>query len=72
MECVTTDAALDILYQHNAAEQTLAVLADRAEHYLRGRAKGEAEIGAVIFSNKHDLILKTQAADGLIKQISEE
>ena len=71
-ECVTTDAALDILYQHSVAEQTLSILAKRAEHYLRARVRGEAEIGAVMFSNKHDLILKTQAADRLIKQISEE
>lgn len=71
-ECAATDAALDILYQHSAAEQTLEILANRAEYYLRARARGEAEIGAVMFSNKHDLILKTPAADNLIKQISEE
>lgn len=72
VECVTTDAALDILYQHSVAEQTLEILAKRAEHYLRARVRGETEIGAVMFSNKHDLILKTQSADHLIKQISEE
>lgn len=72
VDCVTVDAALDILYQNNAAEQTLEILVDRAEHYLRARAKGEAEIGAVMFSDKHDLVLKTQGADRLIKEISEE
>lgn len=71
-ECVTTDAALDILYQHDVADQILAVLANRAEYYLRARVKGEAEVGAVMFSNKHNLILKTQNADQLIKRISEE
>ncbi|MDE6021197.1 MAG: cobalt-precorrin-5B (C(1))-methyltransferase CbiD [Ruminococcus sp.] len=71
-ECVTVDAALDILYKYNAAEQVLAVLAKRVEYYLRARVKDEAEIGAVIFSNKHELILKTKTADNLIKKISEE
>lgn len=71
-ECVTVDAALNIFYQHGVAEQTLAVLAERSEYYLRARAKGETEVGAVMFSNKRDLVLKTKNADQLIERISEE
>lgn len=69
-DCATSDAALDILYDNNAAEQTLEVLAGRIDHYLNARAKNETEIGAVIFSNRHDLVLKTRSADDIIKHIT--
>lgn len=71
-ECVTTDAALDILYENNCHEKTLEILVQRIEHYLRARADGKAVIGAVIFSNKHDLLLKTSAADDILRKAEEE
>lgn len=70
--CVTTDAALDVLYESEYAERTLEILAGRAEHYLKGRVKNAAEIGAVIFSLKRGLLVKTAAADGIIKAAMEE
>ncbi len=71
-DCATTDAALEILYENGCAEQVLDVLTKRINAYLTARTKGEAEIGAVIFSNKHDLMLKTEKAEELMKRISEE
>ncbi len=71
-DCVTTDAALSVLYEHGAAEGTLAVLMQRVEAYLKARVKGEALIGAVLFSDKHPLLLKTSDADRLLEQIMEE
>ena len=71
-DCATADSVLDILYENNVAEQTLQVLAERSDSYLRARVKGEAEIGAVIFSDKHSLVLKTASADELIRRIEEE
>lgn len=70
--CVTTDAALDILYQQGAAEQTLRILTDRIEHYLSARVKDSLRIGAVIFSNQHDLLLKTAHADEIMNTITGE
>ena len=70
--CMTVDAALDILYEKGCAEKILEVLCGRAERYLKARTKGEAEIGAVIFSDKHSLVLKTSSADRLLELISEE
>ena len=70
-DCVTTDAALDILYQHNAAEQTLAVLTARAEHYLAARVRNEAETGAFIFSDQHDLLLETSRARAILQAAAE-
>ena len=71
-DCATADAALDILYENGCAEKVLEVLTNRINSYLSARTKGEADIGAVIFSNKHDLMLKTEKAEELMKKISEE
>ena len=71
-ECVTVDAALDILKSAGYLEQTLAVLIQRIESHLKARVSDTAEIGAVIFSYQHDIILKTSQADDLIKHIRKE
>lgn len=69
--CVTTDAALDILSDCSSADKTLSILTERIAHYLNLRTKGEAEIGAVIFSDHHNLILKTANADSLLQSVTE-
>lgn len=65
-ECVTTDAALDILYESGEEQKLLDILTERIHSYLQARAKGSARIGAVIFSYQHDLLLKTEYADEII------
>jgi len=70
-ECVTTDAALEILYSEGAAQKVLSVLTERIHGYLQARAKGEAKVGAVIFSYKDDLLLKTGYADEIINKALE-
>lgn len=71
-QCVTVDSALDILKSGGYMEKTLDILADRAEYYLNAKVKNEIEIGAVMFSEKHEISVKTSLADKLIKMISEE
>ena len=71
-DCATTDAALEILYAHDAAGQTLDILAKRIDFYLHARARERAEIGALIFSNQHAVMLKTSDADAILQAISEE
>ncbi len=71
-QCVTVDSALDILKTGGYMEKTLDILADRAEYYLNAKVKNEIEIGAVMFSEKHGISVKTSLADKLIKMISEE
>ena len=71
-ECVTVDAALDVLKSVGCLEQTLAILTQRVEAHLKARVNDTAEIGAVIFSYQHDMILKTSLADNLITNIREE
>lgn len=71
-QCVTVDSVLDILKSGGYMEKTLDILADRAEYYLNAKVKNEIEIGAVMFSEKHGISVKTSLADKLIKMISEE
>lgn len=71
-DCVTTDAALDILKDAGYMQKTLDILAARAGYYLDAKVKGAAEIAAVMFSDKHDILVKTAGADKLIKTIAEE
>ena len=65
-DCATTDAALDILYENGAAQPLLDVLTERIHGYLQARAKGGAKVGAVIFSYKNDMLLKTELADDIL------
>ena len=71
-DCVTTDAALEILYQHPKAEDMLHILTDRIAYYLSARVKDQVQTAAVIFSNQHDLLLKTPEADAVIAAMTEE
>lgn len=71
-DCVTVDAALDILKTSGMLEKTLEILADRAEYYLNAKVKYSIEIGAIMFSDKHPVTVKTSLADKLAGQISEE
>ncbi|MBQ8687662.1 MAG: cobalamin biosynthesis protein CbiD [Ruminococcus sp.] len=71
-ECITVDAALDILKSDDRMEQALTILAKRAERYLNVKVKQTIEIGAVMFSDKHSIVIKTKSADMLIEKISEE
>lgn len=71
-DCATVDAALDILSDGGFMRNTLEILAERADFYLRAKVKNTLEIGAVMFSDKHGITVKTELADSLIKKISEE
>ena len=68
-ECATTDAAFDILYENGSAQKLLDVLVKRIHGYLQARTKGEAKVGAVIFSYKNDMLLKTEFADEILEEV---
>ncbi|MGN0577471.1 MAG: cobalt-precorrin-5B (C(1))-methyltransferase CbiD, partial [Ruminiclostridium sp.] len=71
-DCATVDAALEILKSGGYMEKTLEILAKRAEYYLNAKVKNSIEIGAVMFSDKLGVRVKTSLADRLITLISEE
>ncbi len=71
-ECATVDSALDILDDQRCTADVLGILAERAGFYLSAKVKGAADIAALMFSDMHDIRVKTAGADELIKQIAEE
>lgn len=71
-DCATVDAALDILDEAGEIQPTLDILAKRAGYYLNAKVKGMAKIAAVMFSDKHDILVKTKVADELINIIKDE
>lgn len=71
-DCVTVDAALDILDEVGAVQKTSDVLMKKAQYYLNAKVKGEMKIGAVMFSDKRGIIGRTESADEILRLISEE
>ncbi|MCM1024227.1 MAG: cobalt-precorrin-5B (C(1))-methyltransferase CbiD [Prevotella sp.] len=71
-ECVTVDAALDILEKNDILRNVLDVLAKRTDFYLNAKVKNLLKIGVVMFSEKQKITVKTMSADMLINIISEE
>lgn len=65
-ECVTADSAIDILTENNMAAPALDILIHRIGYYLEHRVKNKIPIGAVVFSFKNDILLKTDNADDII------
>lgn len=70
--CATVDAALDILSDGGSMQDTLDILAKRADYYLRAKVKNTLKIGAIMFSDKHKIAVKTELADSIAEKISEE
>lgn len=71
-DCVTVDTALDIFKECGYMEKALEILSKRAEYYLNAKVKNSIEIGAVMFSDRHGITVKTSLAERLIEKISEE
>lgn len=71
-ECVTVDAALEVLDTIGVRQQTIEVLMERVQYYLEAKVKGGAEIGAIMFSDKFGIIGKTKTVDHIIEKIMEE
>ncbi|MBQ3842173.1 MAG: cobalamin biosynthesis protein CbiD [Ruminiclostridium sp.] len=71
-DCATVDAALDILDEAGYTQKTLDILAVRAGYYLEAKVKGAANIAAMMFSDKHDILVKTADADEMLNRIKDE
>lgn len=63
LDCITTDEA----YEYIRDTKAIDILMNRIDDYLKKRT--DAEIGAVMFSNKYGVIGKTQDAEKLLKEI---
>lgn len=71
-QCVTVDAALSVLEETGMKQKTAEILTNRVQYYLNAKVKNGVKIGAVMFSDKHKMILKTSDADAIINSIKEE
>lgn len=74
IDCVTVDAALDIILEAGEEKYSLLldILGKRIAFHLEHRANGALKIGSVVFSYKHPFLLKNGPADDIIKAILEE
>lgn len=71
-ECVTVDAALEILQNAEMLERVSEILMQKTEYYLNAKVKNTVKIGALMFSNKFGIIGQTSSAEELIELITEE
>ena len=69
LDCVTTEAALDILKKSDMLENTMKQLMIRIEDVLQRRSGGKIRIGAIVFSNEYGILGKTKTADKLLEDI---
>ena len=70
--CVTVDAALALLDGAGIRQATCDVLLRRVQEALDAKVKGNAAIGAVLFSDKFGIIGRTSGAEGVIQSIIQE
>ena len=68
-DCVTVDAALDILDSAGCMQDVLTALTERIGYYLKRRVKGALPIGAAVFSYQHDIWLETEEAPELLRKL---
>ena len=71
LDCVTTDAALEILKESDMLEGAMEQLMIRIEKVLQHRSSERIRIGAIIFSNEYGILGKTKLADELVKSITD-
>ena len=58
LDCVTTDAALEVLKKNGLLEKTMEQLMLRIDACLQKRGGDNMQIGAVVFSNEYGLLGK--------------
>lgn len=66
MECVTTDACIEILMEHGKREQVMKTILEKIQMYLTVRSSG-ALCGLIMFSNEYGELGRTFCADQILK-----
>ncbi len=69
--CATVDSALDILKETDFLWRTMKILSGKADYYLKSKVCNKINIGAVMFSYKHGILVKTDSANRIIKNLTE-
>ena len=70
LDCVTTDAALELLKNEKILGKTMEQLMLQIDACLQKRGGDKMQIGAVVFSNEYGLLGKTEQADELLLKIT--
>ncbi len=60
LDTVTTEEALDILYEKQLTEAFMQVVLPKVDYYLHHRAHDELELGAILFSSVHGMLGQTE------------
>ena len=71
LDCVACDDALRILQETDGYEKTLARVTDKVVYHLQHRGD-EMETGALLFSKEYGILGKSNNAEDLLKEITEE
>ena len=69
--CVTVDSALDILKESDFLWRTMKILSRKADYYLKNKVYNKINIGVVMFSYKHGILIKTDNVNKIIKNLTE-
>lgn len=69
-ECMTVDAALEILGQSEKFPELLRILSEKIAFHMNEKVRGEVRTAAIGFSFKNPVILKTAMADELLREYS--
>ena len=67
--CAATDEALRILLEDEHGRDALGILTERVQRYLSLRAGEDMLIGAVMYSDKNGMILKTCGAEKILEEM---
>ena len=70
-DSVTTDSAYEKIMKADdiLCQNLMNLLMDRIMYHLKSRTHDSMEVAAVMFSNKHGLLAKSENADDFIKKL---
>ena len=72
LDCVSTDAAYDIVVGEGCEAAFMARVMERIEFYLKKRAAGRLGVECVVFTKVFGLLGETPGARGLLTRLTEE
>ncbi|MDO4517859.1 MAG: cobalt-precorrin-5B (C(1))-methyltransferase CbiD [Bacillota bacterium] len=72
LDSVTTDDGINYIIEEGVYDRFAEIICEKIGFYLNNRAYGRIETGAIVFSNVHGLIGKTDSADMLVNKIKDE
>ena len=72
LDTFTSEEALDILIEENLLNETMQIVMDKIQFYLKNQKKTQLEIGTIIYSNVHGFLAKSDNADELIYKVNSQ